>query len=114
MICINNTLIRLVHQYVGIDDSGNKYYESKKTDYLGHRKRYVIYAQSLEPSSVAPAWHMWLHHFTDAIPTTDQSIFPWQKNRMPNPTGSKLAYDPVGSDKRKHVSADYKKWQPMS
>jgi NADH:ubiquinone oxidoreductase subunit len=114
MICISNTLIRLANQYVGLDDNGNKYYESKKTDYLGNKKRYLIYAKTVEPSSITPAWHMWLHHFTDTIPTTDQALFSWQKARMQNPTGSKLAYDPVGGDKRKQVSADYKKWQPMS
>lgn len=113
MICINNALIRFTNHYVGTDSNDNKYYESKKADYLGKKKRYIIYAQSVEPSTVPPAWHMWLHYFTDTVPT-DQTVFPWQKTRMPNPTGSKMAYDPVCGEKRKHVSADYKKWQPMS
>lgn len=113
MICINNALIRLTNQYIGTDINNNNYYESKKTDYLGKKKRYVIYAKSIEPSTVPPAWHMWLHYFTDTVPA-GQTPFPWQKARMPNSTGSKMAYNPLSGEKRKHVSADYQKWQPKS
>lgn len=98
--------------HVGTDESGNRYYKSKKGD-----RRWVIYAGQVEASTIPPGWHGWIHHRTDELP--DESRYVprfWEKPHQPNLTGTAEAYRPdsslLGKGHRARVSADYDAWSP--
>lgn len=106
-------MIKLTSKSVATDNAGNEYYQSKKKDYLGLNKRYVIYKGAIEPSSVPPMFHAWLHHLSNEVPTTEQiKEFSWQQDYQQNLTGTKFAYSPLNDNKRAKVSADYQPFQP--
>ncbi|MEM9012213.1 MAG: NADH:ubiquinone oxidoreductase subunit NDUFA12 [Pseudomonadota bacterium] len=97
---------------VGEDERGNVFYTSKDG-----ARRWVIYAGEADASVVSPAWHGWLHHTFDEIPS--EAPLPrkaWEKPHVPNMTGTVEAYRPPGSiltpERRRPVSADYQAWQP--
>lgn len=95
---------------VGTDQAGNSYYLGYKKDYLGRKKRYVIYKdKSNESTKVPPLWHAWLHYMIDDLPH-EINNYDWQQDHTSNPTGTKFAYDPSVSQGKK--IALYKKWQP--
>ncbi|MGE0773913.1 MAG: NADH:ubiquinone oxidoreductase subunit NDUFA12 [Sphingomonadaceae bacterium] len=102
---------------VGRDLLGNIYYEAKKTDSSGRKRRWVIYNGSNDASRVAPEWHGWLHNTIDAAP--DQALPPprvWEKPAMPNLTGTLAAYRPSGALEagglRAAATGDYEAWKP--
>lgn len=96
---------------IGEDEFGNKYYVSKfKQDYLGRESRFVIYKGKTEPSKVPPLWHAWLHHLSDEVIKAKKHK--WQKDYVPNVTGTKFAYSPEKYGTRPRVSADYIAWFP--
>ncbi len=91
---------------VGSDEFDNKYYQSKTRNkwwqvWLPQRtkwhrdKRWVVYSKesNREPSSVPARWHMWLHFIIDT-PLSEEECYEWQKEHMPNPTGTKRAIYP--------------------
>ena len=78
-------------QFVGIDEFGYKYYSNKKG------KRWVIYKNTIESSSIPPEWHLWIHFLTEKKPPNDVRKFTWQKKHEENLTGTKKAYKPEGS-----------------
>ncbi len=47
---------------VGKDESGNKFYKSKKD------QRWIIYANDIEASKINSEWYLWMHHTVDDIP----------------------------------------------
>ena len=49
-------------KYVGSDDYGNKYYQSKKNE------RWVIYSKNIEATKITSDWYLWMHHTIDKIP----------------------------------------------
>lgn len=101
-MCVNSILIKFFSQYVGKDHLENKYYQKGK-------KRYVLYKGLEEPSKVPPMWHAWLHHLRENKPENkDIQTYKWQKDYIPNMTGTKYAYKP----KRELVSSDYTPWKP--
>jgi NADH:ubiquinone oxidoreductase subunit len=110
MFFLDKICIKLSCKYIGVDRLGNKYYQSKRKDYLGSNKRYVIYETEDEPSRVVPAWHAWLHHTRDNAPEDDEKDFVWQQKYEPNHTGTELAYDPTQNVIVK--TAKYIKWEP--
>jgi NADH:ubiquinone oxidoreductase subunit len=101
----------LYGEEVGQDPFGNRYFRHKK----GERKRWVLYKGEAEASKVPPEWHAWLHYTTDAFPTATQPL-PWQKEHVPNLTGTPEAYRPAGAlergGKRARATGDYEAWQP--
>jgi len=110
-------------EQVGSDASGNKYYRLKGARPLlkgggmdSRERRWVVYAGIVEPSKVPPEWHGWLHHSTSDIPPADLPRRPWEKDHLPNLTGTTLAYRPPGSVQRGGVRAratgDYEPWTP--
>lgn len=104
-------------ELVGTDSQGNRYYRSRHTRKGRRDKRWVIYAGEVEASRVPAAWHSWLHHTTDDVPDESKiRRWPWQKEHMPNMTGTPQAYRPPGSlleqGKRPHATGDYEPWQP--
>ena len=82
-------------EHVGSDAQGNKYYQDKRVIPGRRRKRWVMYNGVAEASRVPPEWHGWLHYTTDAIPAAGGAPRkPWQKEHLPNLTGTDLAYRP--------------------
>lgn len=96
---------------VGVDQFGNKYYKAKRKNKSGIYRRWVIYNGTAEASKVPPEWHGWLHYTFDE-PLKEK--YSWQKDYVPNLTGTPNAYFPPGANegKREKVSADYEAWKP--
>ena len=101
-------------KYVGQDQFGNRYYylPAKKT--RSTEKRWVVYNGLVEASKIPSAWHAWLHHVSNQLPTQETAEkYPWQKAHQPNYTGTKQAYHPQGSQPLKKIKAKhYQSWQP--
>lgn len=101
---------------VGEDQFGNKYYEGGHHK-DGYKRRWVIYKNYSEASTIPPGWHGWIHHRTD-VPPTQEAYCPhsWEKPHQPNLTGTSQAYTPKGSiihnGARPQVSGDYEAWSP--
>lgn len=78
---------------VGEDESGNVYYRNADDS-----RRWVMFAGQSEASAVTADWHGWLHH-TFAEPPTEVPLrrWAWEKDHLPNMTGTDLAYRPPGS-----------------
>ena len=88
---------------VGEDKNGNKYYESK----LG--RRWVIYASEVEASKIPDEWYSWMHHMNNKI-ENDHNLkkYDWQKEHLPNQTGSENSYHPKKYD---NLKKKYKSWK---
>lgn len=108
---MNKLWVKLFCQKVGIDQFGNSYYIGKSKNYLNRNKRYVVYNGVDESSKVPPIWHSWLHYLSDDVPDKNQiKEYDWQKEHLPNLTGTKHAYDPVSA---KYVKIKtYSSWNP--
>jgi NADH:ubiquinone oxidoreductase subunit len=98
---------------VGADEAGNTYFESKGAP----KRRWVIYAGSNDGSRVPPGWQAWLRGTIDELP--EQGLPPrrrWEKEAVPNLTGSDEAWVPSGSLRAEGVRAattgDYSAWTP--
>ena len=65
---------------VGTDEFGNKYYFNSKG------KRWVIYKNITESSSIPPEWYLWIHFLTEKKPPNDVRKFTWQKKHEENLT----------------------------
>jgi NADH:ubiquinone oxidoreductase subunit len=108
----------LLHgRYVGKDIFGNRYYVARKAVTGKRPKRWVMYEGMAEPSKVPALWHAWLHYMVDTLP--DESTIPqhaWQKEHIPNMTGTANAYKPKGhlaaSTVRDRSTSDYEAWTP--
>jgi NADH:ubiquinone oxidoreductase subunit len=107
-------------ELVGEDEQGNRYYRTKgrKIDpTLGFERRWVIYNGVAEASTIPPAWHGWMHHMVDVLPTQEHiEPRPWWKPHRPNLTGTPGAQRPTGSTlaqgRRPRATGDYKPWVP--
>lgn len=101
---------------IGTDSFGNIYYEAKPRKGYHRPRRWVMYKDAPEASSVPPEWHGWLHHQTDEVPGESGMRRKWQKPHMPNMTGTNLAYRPPGhileGGKRDKATGDYEAWRP--
>jgi NADH:ubiquinone oxidoreductase subunit len=103
---------------IGADSFGNRYFESKSPPIRGRRwKRWVLFNGMVEATKIPPEWHAWLHHMTDDAPAEgDQPRFEWQKDHLPNLTGTAYAYRPPGhvlqGGKRDRATGDYEAWTP--
>ncbi len=105
--------------FIGKDELGNSYYEAKDTkdSYDGRKRRYVVYNGYAEASKVSPDWHGWLHHTFELPPTVEplkrQS---WERDHIPNLTGTVHAWRPPGSiarsGERQKATGDYEAWRP--
>ena len=78
---------------VGEDHLGNKYYKSK-TD-----KRWVVYKGEVEASKIPIEWYSWIHYTKNKIENEhDLKKYNWQKDSLPNQTGSENSYHPKKSN----------------
>jgi len=101
---------------VGTDEFGNKYYRNKKK-LQGRERRWVVYKGVTEASKIPAEWHAWLHHTVEE-PLTEEATQAkqWQKEHLPNLTGTQNAYFPQGDARhgghRPAATGDYQAWQP--
>ncbi|MDX1950457.1 MAG: NADH:ubiquinone oxidoreductase subunit NDUFA12 [Rickettsiales bacterium] len=105
---------------VGEDGFGNKYYQSsiargKNVGRYGKERRWVIYKGKAEPTKIPPEWHGWIHYSFDEPPQV-VAKFKWQKDHLPNLTGTDYAYLPSGHKESKghrdKATGDYEAWKP--
>lgn len=111
-------------EQVGTDPFGNRYFREKGKRALvrgggraSREKRWVLYNGRPEASKVPAMWHAWLHHTIDTVPNdASKKRYPWEKDHVPNLTGTSLAYHPPGSvlrgGHRAAATADYEPWRP--
>ena len=113
------SIIRKRAVLVGEDALGNRYFEAKtnRDSYDGRLRRWVTYRGYADASKVPAEWHGWLHH-TFAEPPTEApfKIKAWEKDHLPNMTGTPFAYRPRGSiakgGERASTTGDYEAWTP--
>jgi len=99
-------------RFVGEDIFGNRYFHDKTG-----RRRWVLYKTIAEASQVPAEWHGWLHHTFAEPPTMDPPrVQSWEKEHVPNLTGTPYAYRPSGSllaaGQRPPATGDYEAWRP--
>lgn len=111
MSFIDRYFIKIFAKKVGVDHIGNEYFIGIRMDFLNRRKRYVLYKGMNESTKIPPLWHAWLHYLIDELPTDKDSEkkLVWQKDPIPNLSGTKFAYDP--SESRSKKIKLYKPWQ---
>lgn len=103
---------------VGRDELGNRYYEeTKPSQAMGLKRRWVIYNGYVEATRIPVDWHGWLHYTFDEPPVVAPfEVKAWEKPRVPNRTGTKDAYHPGGSlweaGERAQGTGDYEAWTP--
>lgn len=103
---------------VGEDAFGNRYYESRDdVSYDGRKRRWVVYNGYADASKVPPDWHGWLHYTFDDLPSeTPLARQRWEKDYLPNLTGTPMAWRPQGSlartGERPAATGDYEAWSP--
>ncbi len=102
---------------IGEDQYGNRYFEDKKPSLEGRHRRYVLYRGLAEPSKVPAEWHGWLHYTFDLPPTVEALPAKiWEREHLPNMTGTIYAYRPAGSlantARTKPADIDYEAWTP--
>jgi len=104
-------------ELVGTDMFGNRYYRNRRMPRYGRERRWVLYRGKTEASKVPPEWHAWLHHMVDdPLSESAAQMRPWQKEHLPNLTGTVHAYRPRGHDlrggERAPATGDYEPWSP--
>src|SRR5579883_236796 len=111
-------------ELVGTDQFGNRYYREKSRRVLkrgggreSRERRWVLYNGEAEASRVPPEWHGWLHHTVDEVPSdSGRKKHAWEKEHVPNLSGTALAYRPPGSvlrgGQRARATGDYEAWTP--
>ena len=91
-------------KFVGKDNFGNKYYQTKKG------KRFVIYNGEVDASKIPNEWYSWMHFTPNKIENSHElKKFEWQKPHKPNLTGSNQAYNPKNN--KDAIKKKYKIWQ---
>ena len=89
-------------KFIGKDDLGNKYYESK------NGKRWVIYSNIVDASKIPVEWYSWIHHTPNKIQNKHNlDKYDWQKPHQSNLTGTEDAYYPnknKNGNKKKYSS----------
>ena len=105
---------------VGEDAFGNTYFQARtdRGSYdKGRRRRYVTYKGYAEPTKIPPDWHAWMHYLVDEPPTVAPlKRRAWEKDHLPNLTGTVYAWRPKGSiargGERPRAVGDYQAWSP--
>lgn len=105
--------------FKGQDELGNRYYEARDNSdsYDDRKRRWVIYNGYAEASKVPPDWHGWLRYTFDETPVEAPLLRrAWEKDHLPNLTGTIHAYHPQGAisrgGDRQKATGDYEAWTP--
>ena len=77
----------------------------------------MTYNGYADASKVPPDWHGWLHYTFDDLPSeTPLARQRWEKDYLPNLTGTPMAWRPQGSlartGERPAATGDYEAWSP--
>ncbi len=91
-------------KFVGSDEYGNKYYQSKKNE------RWVIYANNIEATRITSDWYLWIHHTIDKIPNKSETKYKWQKKHLENQSGTSNSFKPVKLRKNE-IKKKYETWK---
>ena len=102
---------------VGKDEYGNRYYRERGNRDWRRQKRWVVYAREAEPTYVPPGWVGWLHKRIKDSPSEKPLPAPvWEKDPLPNLTGTPEAYMPSGAlqkgGRRAPATGEYEPWRP--
>ena len=90
--------------FVGSDEQGNKYYQSKKNE------RWVVYASEIEATKITSEWYLWMHYTIDKIPDNKGVKYVWQKKHLENQTGTKNSFKPV-KIRKNDIKKKYETWK---
>jgi NADH:ubiquinone oxidoreductase subunit len=60
---------------MGVDRNGNKYFENLEYPFGQHRWIEYKEIHNMEPTSIPPEWHGWMHHQTDELPKVRAHAF---------------------------------------
>lgn len=117
MPAFDSLFIRLTSRRIGRDRFGNSYWQARaRRDVYGRPLRRVLFAGAVEASAVPPEWWGWLHHTTETPLPEDAPRRDWQKEHLPNLTGTPQAWHPAGHDarggERPPTAGDYEAWIP--
>ena len=119
MAAIGTLLYTLVFgKKVGEDEFGNKYYttkfSSKQVGRYGKERRWVMFKGKVEASKIPPYWHGWIHYSYDHIPDKKDMLknYEWQKQHLPNLTGTEFAYLPPAHTEKDKAINNYQSWKP--
>ena len=84
-------------KYVGSDEFGNKYYQSKK------KERWVVYSKNIEATRISSEWYLWIHHTVDKAPdiNVENKKYFWQKNIKKIKQEQKIAISRLELEKMK-------------
>lgn len=104
-------------ELVGADEYGNRYYQERGVEPWRRQKRWVVFAREAEPTRVPPGWVGWLHKRIRDAPSEKPLPAPrWEKERLPNLTGTDQTYMPPGAlqkgGQRAPATGDYEAWRP--
>jgi len=91
-------------KFVGSDDYGNKYYQSKKNE------RWVIYAKNIEATKITSDWYLLIHHTIDKTPNSNDAKYLWQKKHLENQTGTVNRFKPI-KIKKDEIKKKYETWK---
>jgi NADH:ubiquinone oxidoreductase subunit len=116
---ITNNLGTLLYSFfygkkVGQDKNGNKFYIHK----YNLKRKWVLYNKIVDPTSLKVAWQLWLTNNKKEIPSdmNDNKIYIWQKEKVPNYSGSRNSYHPKISknkfEKNKKNKSIKEIWSP--
>ena len=123
-----NSFFTLFHTWrkgelVGEDAYGNRYYREKgsrtgrRASDARRERRWVVFSGEVEPTRVPPGWVGWLHgRIKDAPSDTPLAAPSFEREPLPNLTGTTEAYLPPGAMQRGGVrseaTGDYEAWRP--
>ena len=91
-------------KFVGSDEFGNKYYQSKSNE------RWVIYSNNVEATKITSNWFLWMHHTIDKIPDNQSNKYSWQKKHLENQTGTSNSFKPT-KIRKNNIKKRYETWK---
>lgn len=106
---------------VGQDELGNRYFRERGAKDWRSERRWVLFKHmgetEIDGSMVPPGWHGWLNRAREKAPCEEPiTIKRWEKEHIPNLSGSPQAYVPPGharrGGKRAPATGDYEAWRP--
>jgi NADH:ubiquinone oxidoreductase subunit len=105
-------------ELVGQDEYGNRYYRERGNPGRRRReRRWMVFSRDADPTRVPTGWVGWLHQRFEK-PPSEQPLpeARWEKERLPNLTGTPGAYLPPGAIERgghrAPATGDYEAWRP--
>ena len=104
-------------ELVGEDEHGNRYYRERGNPGWRRERRWAVFSRDADPTLIPTGWVGWLHKRIEKAPSEQPLPAPrWEKERLPNLTGTPKAYLPPGAIERgghrAPATGDYEPWRP--